>query len=123
MSTGELLWPLGGPHHVGHLSCRAWIGIPPKAPFLGGHLIPILTACPHQGSSAQGRRAGQHDHGSEGAPVPGGIRHLLACIREFHPKEATACGLSHTATPQTGRFLQTGGYVLPREHPRHCQNG
>ena len=74
-------------------------GQEPKAPSLGSHSILILTASPIRASSTQGRRAGQHDHGSEGAPIPGGIRHLWACIREFHSKETRAHGLSHTLYP------------------------
>ena len=77
----------------------------------------------HQGFSTQGRRTGQHDHRSEGAPILGSVRHLWAHIREFHPKEARTHGLSHTPTPQTRRFPQTGGYILPRGHCRWCQNG
>ena len=73
---------------------------------------------PHQGSSSQGRRAGQHDHGGEGAPIPGSIRYFWACIREFHPKEARSHGPSHTSTSQTRGFHQTSQYLLPSECPR-----
>ena len=89
-----------------------------KAPSPGGQSISHPDCKPHQGSSAQGRRAGQHDHGSEGTPIPSGIRHLWSCIREFHPKEARAHGLNHISTPQTRRFPQIGGYILPSGHPR-----
>ena len=40
----------------------------------------------HQGYSAKGRKRGQHDHGSQGAPVSGGIRHVWTGIRELNPK-------------------------------------
>ena len=61
-------------------------------------LIPHPNCKPHQDSPSQGRRAGQHDHGGERAPIPGGTGYLWASIREFHPKVATACGPSHTST-------------------------
>ena len=76
----------------------------------------------HQGSPTKGRRRGQHDHGSEGAPILGGIRYIWTCIREFHPKKARACGpgTGHTSAHQTRRFPLASGYVIPGEHPRQC---
>ena len=53
---------------------------------------------PHQGSSSQGRREGQHDLGGERASILGGTGYFWACIGEFHPKEARTSGPSHTST-------------------------
>ena len=78
---------------------------------------------PCQGYSAKGRKRGQHDHGSEGAPILGRIRHVWTCIREFNPKETESCGPAHTSTHQTGRFPQDSGYIIPGEHPRWCWDG
>ena len=55
---------------------------------------------PCQGSSAKGRRRGQHYHGGEGAPLLGRTRHIWTCIRELHPKEARPHGPSHTFAHQ-----------------------
>ena len=83
-----------------------------KALSPGGHSIPILTTSPIRAPPPKVEGAGQHDHGSEGASILDGIRHLWACIRGFHPKEARTHGLSHISTPQTRRFPQTGEYLL-----------
>ena len=40
----------------------------------------------HQGSPANGRRRGQHDHGGERAPIPGRIRHIWTHIRNSTAK-------------------------------------
>ena len=60
---------------------------------------------PHQGYSTKGGNRGQHDHGGEGAPVPGGIRHVWPCIRELGPKKTKSHGCTHTSGPQTGRSI------------------
>ena len=56
-----------------------------------------LDGQPNQGYSAKSGKRGQHDHGSEGAPVPGGIRHVWTCIRELNPKKTKSCGCTHTS--------------------------
>ena len=70
--------------------------------------LPLVTALhpdgqPHQGYSAKGRKRGQHDHGSEGVPVLGGIRHFWTHIRELDPKKTKSHGCTHTPAPQIGR--------------------
>ena len=65
------------------------------------HLHP--DGWPHQGYSAKGGKRGQHDHGSEGAPVLGGIRHVWTCIRELNPKKTKSHGLySHLCPHKLG---------------------
>ena len=60
---------------------------------------------------------GQHDHGSEGAPVQGGIRHIWTCIRSLNPKNNKSHGCTHTSACQTRRFSQASGHIIPGEHP------
>ena len=78
---------------------------------------------PCQGFSAKGGRRGQHDHGSEGAPIPGGIRHVWTHIREFHSKDTRAHGPGHTSAHQTGGFPLASRHIIPGECPRWQWDG
>ena len=72
---------------------------------------------PHQDSSAKTEGRGQHEHGGGGAPIPGGMRHIWAGIREHHPKEARGHGPGHTSAHETGRFPSASGTHHPRWAP------
>ena len=68
---------------------------------LGGHPSSTLMPSPIR---APLPRRGQHDYGSEGAPIPGDIRYFWTYIKEPYPKETKSHGHTHTPTPQTGSF-------------------
>ena len=89
-----------------------------KVPPPGGHSSSILMASPIRAFLLKGRRRCQHDHGSEGAPILGGIKHIWTCIREFHPKETRSHGPGQTSDHQTGRFPLASGHIIPGECPR-----
>ena len=61
-------------------------GQEPKMPLLGSH-SPHPSAKSHQGSSTKGGKRGQHDHGSEGTPIMGSVRHVWTRIRELYPRD------------------------------------
>ena len=55
---------------------------------------------------------------SEGAPIPGGVRHIWTCVRELNTKEAKSCGHTHASALQMGRSFWSSGHIIPGEHPR-----
>ena len=74
----QTILPKGGHPSVQHRGARG------QSPTSGQSLSFYLNCKPYQASFAKGRRRGQHDHRGEGAPIPGRIRHIWACIRELH---------------------------------------
>ena len=88
-----------------------------KVPPPGGHSSSILIASPIRGSSAKGKRRGHHDHRGEGAPIPGRIRHIWTCIREFQPKEARAHGSQSHLCPPNWKIFPGPVDIIPGEHP------
>ena len=84
-----------------------------KVPPLGSHSSSILMPSPVR---APPPRA-EGDHGSEGAPILGDVRHFQTCVKDLHPKETKSHGHTHTSSPQTGRFPQTSGHIIPGECP------
>ena len=93
-----------------------------KSPSPGGHSFPSWLQ-PYQGSSAQGGRAGQHDHRSEGAPILGSIDTSGQALGGSTPKRLEPMVLVTPLPPQAGRFPQTSGYIFPGGCPRWRQNG
>ena len=71
----------------------------------------------------KGGKRSKHDHGSEGAFIPGGVRHIWTHVRELNTKEIKSHDRTHAPTPETGGSLQSSGHIIPGECPRWCWNG
>ena len=90
-------------------------GQEPKAPWQS---LPHPSAKSCQGSSAKGRKRGQHDDGSEGTSITGSVRHVWTCTSgNSTPKRLNPMVVLTPLPPKTGRSLQSSGHIIPGEHP------
>ena len=82
-----------------------------------GECSTIIIASPIRPPTKIGRSS-QHDHGDKESPISSDVEYVQSQVGELDSKKTEPSGHAYTSTPQAKGTPQTGGHLIPSEHPR-----